>query len=306
MSAAFAGPGPLHLVSPRGALRRSLVLWGWGQVATGDRRGFALALLEVLALAGFALAVPRLLDGTLSVLLYLAGALFVAAWGGIALHAYRRAVVRRAPFVPSAEVSTASRGADRTLQAGAGADVPAGDGGAIDLLWLAPVLIVTVSAFWTLGGSLGSPESTLATYVRDWRSGLPGEAATLFAAPMDARTLADAWGRQQARLHNDLVRLAATSGEDSGIDPAQPLDSLRFVLDDASVDPAGTRLVHVQTVSRQTVRDTFFGLVPTTTQRLVTIAEVGTVTLTYEPATGAPGGTWRIGAVQVLEERLGL
>ncbi len=309
---------PPGLVTPRGALRRSLVLWGWGQLATGDRRGIVLVALELLGLGAFAVAVPALLDGTLSVLLFLAGAAFVAAWGAIALHAYKRAVARRAPFVApiagllASPVDTlvAANAASTTAEArghlpAAPGDAPAGDGGAIELLWLAPVLIVTASAFWTLGGSLGSPESTLATYVRDWRDGYGAQAASLFVGGSLPGDLAGAWSRQRARLHNQLVPIAATSGTDSGIDPSQPLDSLRFIFDEARADAVDTRTVHVQTVRRETVRDTFFGLVPTTSQRVVTIADVGTISLALVHVAGVPGGTWRIASVDLLDEHLG-
>ena len=144
------------LISPRGALRRSLVVWGWGQVATGDRWGLALAVGEVAALAALVVFGLPLASGTGANLLLLGGCAFGAAWIAVALNAYRRAIHRRLAL-----------------------GLTGADGGGIDLLWLAPVLIAASSAFWFLGGSGATPDAALSRYVAAWRHDRPGDAIGL-------------------------------------------------------------------------------------------------------------------------------
>ncbi len=277
---------PPTLVTPRGALRRSLALWGWGHVATGSRRGLALVPLELASLALLGWFGPLLATGTWSIVLFLGGALFLATWVGVAVGAYRRAVRRRIAF-----------------------DLPGADGGAIELLWLAPVVIALASGFWLLPSMRASPEAVLADYVAAWRGGAPAdvEAARVgFVTPLSGPLLAGAWERQTARLRNAVIQAAAQAGAASGIEPDQPLGSVRFVV---RGDAAGRR-VGVEIVRREAVRDTYFGVLPTTSTRFVPVADLGTIELVLvrsEPLWG--GGPapdeWRIGSVDLLGESLG-
>jgi hypothetical protein len=276
-------PAP-RLPTARGALRRSLLIWGWGQLVTGDRRGWLLLPLEPLAVVAVGVLGASFAAGEAVGWVFLAGFAVLALWAGQAIHAYRRAVSRRIPF-----------------------GLSGGDGGAIELLWLAPVAIVAATGFWSIAGQSASPESTLARYVSDWAAGRSSDAAMLFASASDAEAIAGAWGREQPRLRNALVVAVAAAGSNSGIDPASPFDAVRWEAD----PPAGDRsvVVHARIVRRDTIRDSFLGLVPTTIQRLVPIAELGTVTLapvsTAGPIAGSPTvSTWRIRAVNMLGETL--
>lgn len=315
---------PPRLVSPRGALRRSLLVWGWGQLATGDRRGVLLAILEVGLVAALARVVAPYAKGTASGLVFLAGAAFLALWAGQAIHAERRAARRWAPYAthpPS---------------------------GAVDLLWLAPILVGAATAFWSFSGPATAPDSLLAAYLDAWRTGRTADAARLFAANADPSALGAVWERQGARLDNAAIRAAAAAGPDGGIDPAQPWDAVRWEppgtvggasgaggtgvtsassagpsgaassagpgspapSSESPTDPLGRPVVAATIVRRETVRDTFFGLVPTTTERLVPVADLGTVRLrTVElpgPFDGAPPVVeWRIDEVDLLGERIG-
>lgn len=283
--------------TPRGVVRRSLALWGWGHVATGDRRGFAFALLEMACVAAIAWTAPSLLDGSLSTVLFLAGLVFVLAWGGIALAAYRRAVRVRVA-----------------------AGLPGADGGATELLWLAPLVIAGMLVLWGIGGTLARPEATVARYVGDWRGDDAADAASLFDAQSPSGTTApterppavarvrDAWAKHDAKIRNDLARLAGSAGPDSGLDPGHPFDSIRFVLSDPPAP--GEATVDVQVVRREEVRGTFFGLFPTSSQTLVPVDDLGRITLREvsrpSPRAGVPDDpVWLIVRVTLLGESLG-
>ena len=285
---------PPALITPRGALRRSLVVWGWGQVATGDRRGWALAAIEVAAVAALAIVGLPLASGTAATLLLLAGCAFGAAWVAVALHAYRRAIRRRITF-----------------------GLAGADGGAIDLLWLAPVLIAASTAFWFAGGSGATPDAALSRYVAAWRHDRPADAVGLFAAAPGSvagsaaapgsAALEAIWRAQDAQLVTQLTRLAASLGTDSGLDPSAPFDAVRFELQSGS--PAA-ETVTMEIVRHETVPDTFLGIFPTTSDQVVTVASVGTVRLTLvdvpPPWPGAPTtSTWRIAGLNVLGQAVG-
>ncbi len=267
-------------------MRRSLVVWGWGQAATGGPRWSLLAALELVWFAAFAWFAPPLLDGSLVVAIFGAAAFFVAAWGAVAVHAYRRAVRRRTIF-----------------------DLPGADGGAIDLLWLAPIVIVGMTALWAIGGSLARPEATLTRFVRDWRTGNTSDAVALFVTPPSTGDLSAAWEAEIARLRNDLVELGAVGGGPEGIDPDVPFESIRFVdAANGAVSGGGPRRVDAQIVRRETIRDSFFGLFPTTSQRLVPVADLGWIELRrIDRASGRAGvpdsPVWLIERLDLLGER---
>lgn len=276
----------------RGALRRSLALWGWGQLATGDRRGAVLAVVELAAIGGFAWFGPPLVDGTFTWLLFVGGLIFGAAWAAVALHAYRRAVRRREAF-----------------------GLSGADGGASELLWLAPAAIVGMTVLWGVGGTLARPDATLARYVRDWRAGDGVDAAALLvapAAPVAPAAVEAAWGRQLARLGNELLRLDAAGGEDDGIDPDHPFESVRFVAPDGPSGGTGSdrQRFEAEIVRRETAHDTFFGLFPTTSQVIVPVADLGWIDLRRVDRTSGRAGVpddqaWLIAGMDLLGERLG-
>jgi hypothetical protein len=255
-------------VTGRGAVRRSLVAWGWGHLATGDRRGFLLAAAEIASLAALAWFAPPLLDGSLVLAIFVAGVAFLAAWGAIAVLAYRRAIRRR-----TADRSDGHGGPDGDDD-GANADNAGPDGGAADLLWLAPVAIVGMTILWAVGGSLARPDATLARYVHDWQSGNAEGAVSLFVVPPTPADLEATWQRQLAALHDELVALEAEGGG-VGVEPDQPFASMRFVEPAEGGGTGDRRRVQVQIVRRETTRSSFFGLFPTTSQVLVPVADLG-------------------------------
>jgi hypothetical protein len=251
------------------------VLWGWGQLVAGDRRGWLGPPAQVAAIAGLALGGPAVAAGTDGELAFLGGVALLVAWALIAVHAHRRAARRRAAL-----------------------DLPPGDAGAADLLWLAPLAIALASGFWIAAGDAGSPAVVLDRYVADWRADRAADAAARFATPPDPAVLAETWDRQLASLRNELVAIAAAAGPDSGIDPDRPLDSVRWV--DAGTTPSGDRLIALEIARRETVRGELFAFLPTTSQRLVTIARPGRIELRLVDPPGSDGGpAWRIVGVEI-------
>ncbi|HET7026869.1 MAG TPA: hypothetical protein VFI28_04185 [Candidatus Limnocylindrales bacterium] len=279
-------------ISPRGAIRRSLLVWGWGELATGGRRGFLLVVAEIAAVVTFVFVLAPYSAGSAAGLVFLGGGAFVAVWAAQALHAERRAARGIAP-----------------------SHDPVGHGAAIELLWLAPIVVAGATAFWTMSGPSASPESVLAAYVDSWRAGDVADASGLFAVVPDRASLAASWARQSARLSNETIRASAQAGPNGGIDPEDPWASLRWA-PSTGASPSSTlgldgRPVVAATIVRHdTVRDSFLGLVPTTSQRLAVVEDLGTVRLrTVDlpgPFAGAPPVVvWRIDELDLLGERVG-
>lgn len=259
-------------------MRRSLLVWGWGQLATGDARGALLPVAQIGAIVGLWNAVPYL-SGTSAPLLFLAAALVLAAWAGISVHAYRRAVRRREVF-----------------------GLSAADGSAIELLALAPVLVAGWAFIWTIARPAASVESALADYIGLWAEREPVAAVERFVSRPSPAELLRAWDNQLAALRDELVRLDAEH-PDAGIDPARPLETVRF-------DSLGGGQLAVTVARRETVRELLFGLLPMTSQRRTPISRLGTVRLrTVDDPAPIPGGPpvrkWRIEFVEILGERAG-
>ena len=160
-------------------------------------------------------------------------------------------------------------------------------------------MIVLSSAFWIAAGDAGDPGVVLVLYVGDWRAGRAAGAAGRFASPPDPGVLAEAWDRQGAALRNRLVvAIAAAAGPDSAINPDRPLDAVRWV--DAGTTASGGRLVGLEVARVETLHGKLFGILPTTSQRLVTLARLGQIELRLVDVPGSAGGVaWRIAGADV-------
>ena len=226
-------------------------------------------------LGALVVGTPQLVAGTNGELAFVAGAAVLVVWALIAVHAYRRAARRPAAL-----------------------DLPRGDSSAAELLWLAPLAIALSSGFWIAAGDAGNPAVLLDAYVSDWRAGRAADAAGRFAVPVDPGALAEGWDRQIAVLRNDLVSIAAAAGPDSRIDPHRPLEAVRWV--NAGVTASGGRVVALEVARLETTDSKLFGFLPTTSQRLVTLARLGQVELDLVDRPGsASGPSWRIARVVV-------
>ncbi len=279
---------PPGLPTPAGALRRSLIVWGWGQAAAGRHWFLVLAGAQATLLAGLAVLGPPMADGPGIQAVFLAGTVVLGMWAVQALHAYRLTVRRRVPF-----------------------GLSGGDGHAIEVLWLVPLAVVLATAFWGALGRASSPGAVLDRYVNAWDDARPADAVQLFVTPVDGHALAAVWQRQAPRLRNGLVLAAASIGEGSGIDPDRPFDSLRFDLLGASANPEpdGTVRATVRVVRSVTRRGTFLGFVPTTSQEVVPVLDLGRIDLRLVPVPGPVAGVstevWQIESIALLDETLG-
>jgi hypothetical protein len=266
-----------------------MLLWGWGQIASGDRRGWLGPPAQAGLLAGMVWVTPQLAPGTGVGILFLLGTLLLAAWAAVPMHAYRQAAGRQAA------VGRAMPG------------VP-GPGSGIALLLLAPAAIVASSLFWSFSGRSAEPAAVLDWYVTAWQEGRAADATVHLRPAPSTEDLLEVWERQETALRNELVRLAAQEGPGAGIDPGEPLGTVRWV--DAGATSGGGRLVLIEVARRETVRGLFLGFLPASTQSLVTLAGLGQVELQREPIEGPlpPGPwaeAWRITGIEVAGAALG-
>jgi hypothetical protein len=242
-------------------LRRSLVFWGLGQLAIGDRRGWLLLLAQPLAIVGLFVLAAVLIEGTRWMVVFPALLLVLAAWFGQALSAYRRAV-----------------------------ELGARPGGELQVVGFLPLALVAVTTFWLVGGSLGAPASTLARYVSAWEHGRSADAVALFAEPISQAEIDAMWAAQTAYLEQQVSAAAIQYGPLSGIDPEQPFNSLRFTEQPATA--ADLSMVAVELVRRQRVETLLLGFIPTATQETVVVEQLGTITLRALPD---PPPSWLAG-----------
>lgn len=277
------GPGDevvSRVVSARGALRRSLVLWGWGQLAAGDGRGWLGPPAQALAIGALTLAVPHA-AGVAAPLVYLAAAFVMLLWVAIAVHAWHRARRRR-------------------LALGSGPG-----GGAHDLLWLAPIAVVLGAGFWVVSGTGADPVLTLDAYLAEIGAGRVDAAAGRWSG-VDAAAVGDGSARQSIALRNVVVRVVAEDPA-AEADADHPLRGLRWRF--AGPAATGGRTYVAEVVRSEPVRTQLFGILPTTAQRLVPVEAVGRVELRpVEVASGGPFGpvvAWRIVRLELGGEVIG-
>ncbi len=248
-------------------------MWGWGQIASGDRRGWLGPPAQLAALAGFIVLVAgRPADAAVEVP-FLAGCGVLVTWAAVAIHAHRRAGRRRAAL-----------------------DLPMGPTGGAALLWLAVPAMLLSTLPWIVGGQAADPGLVLEAYLADWKDGHAAAARDRFIAPPDV-DIETTWEAQSAGLRNALVELAAEHGPAAGIDPDRALETVRWT-DAGLLDSGRTRLVVIEVVRRHTVRGQLLGFLPTSSQRLVPIARLGEVRLRLVPAAGGTE-VWRIQSIEV-------
>lgn len=238
-----------------------MVVWGLGQLAIGDRRGWFLLLAQPLAIAGLFVLAAVLIEGTRWMVVFPALLLLLAAWFGQALSAYRRAVV-----------------------------LGARPGGELQVVGFLPLVVVAVSIFWLIGGSLGAPATTLGRYVSAWENDRSDQAAQLFAEPVSTADIDAMWAAQTAYLEERVTAAAVEYGPLSGIDPDQPFNSLRFTEQPTTAADVSTMAVEI--VRRQRVETLLLGFIPTATQETVVVEQMGTINLRALPD---PPPTWLAG-----------
>lgn len=217
-------------------------------------------------------------EGSQSIGVFIFLVVFIGLWGAQAVAAHRRAVA-----------------------------LGGRPGGAIQLLALAPAVILAITGFWLVGGTSGSPAATFQRYVSAWQEDLPDRAADLFVAQPDRAVLAASFRADSLALRGRLQGLRDALGPESGIDPANPFSSLAFEYAAGEAPRrGGAAAIEVHIIRRVSVPTTLFGLFPAATQQSVPVASFAHATLREVPAQALPGlgsldRVWRIESFRVEE-----
>jgi len=244
-------------------------VWGLGHLALGERRGWALLLLEaawVVALAASALA---FLHTDLWLVVFGVLAAFLVAWAAQAVDAFRRARAR------------------------------AVDGsGAGSIFALVPVAVALVTAFWLTGGREATPGGTVEQYVHAWLASQPGVATRLFVTPPTEEALAATWRSDSERLRSRLGPDAA------GIDLDDTFDDLRFESVESTASAGDTVTIELLLVERARVPTTVFGVLPASVPETRVVAVVGRAILRRVPVGPSllvlpAAGAWHLERMEV-------
>lgn len=248
-------------------LRRALIVWGWGHITLGDRRGWLLVLLQIVAIVGLLFAAWQLIDGTRWLVVFVPLVALLVVWVGQAVHAHRRAIA-----------------------------LGGAPGGELQLAVFLPFAFAALTAFWLVGGRHGSPASAVEAYMDAWVGNRPDVAVTLFATSGgNADGLAQMWTEQRSWLTAASQDARDTYGVTSGLDPARPFNSLRVT------QTSDTRFA-VELVRSERHQTTILGFIPTAGQRTVVVAQVVSIIVVEQPVEGwLPSSVWRIDHVGRLD-----
>lgn len=262
-------------LSAGAALRRSLLIWGWGQVSLGDRRGYLFAVVQILAIADWLIIAAQLIDTTLWLVLFVPLVVIAVVWVGQAVGAYRRALA-----------------------------IGGTPGGEFQLAFFLPVLLAAFSSFWIVGGHGATPASTVEAYMEAWESNRPDLAVGLFPASDRAWAtsyLPAQWQSDVNRISTMVEQNRASFGPSSGLDPEHPFLSLRVEQVPQAPSFGGPLPVQpafeVQVVRTEQFSSSLLGLIPTTGERTVVVAPVLYLELAAQPAatgTVVHADAWRI------------
>ena len=228
------------------------MVWGWGHLALGDRRGWLLALLEPLFIAALFLIAVQLIDGTTWLVVFAPLAVLLTVWLAQALSAYQLAV-----------------------------RMGAASGGEAQVSLFVPVAVTLLTLYWLLGGSHGSPAATVEEYALDWMAMRPADAAQLFVSRPTPADLDATWLAETSFLQSRVEQAAAEYGPGSGLQPESPFDNLRF--GEPTEERAGLAQVAIDVVRQQEVQTTILGFIPTASQETVTVERAGVITLRLVP-----------------------
>lgn len=187
-------------------------------------------------------------------------------WLGQAVHAHRRAIA-----------------------------LGAQPGGEIQIAAFLPFALTALTLFWLVGGRHGSPAATVEAYMEAWMDNRPDAAAGLFAVP-PMPEVSSQWTSTLDQIRTNLDAGRTTYGEQSGLDPARPFNSLRVTQVEES--GGGARFV-VEIVRAERFATTVLGIIPTAAQRTVVLEPVVAIELREVAQTSSwlPSSKWRITSV---------
>jgi hypothetical protein len=241
--------------SPGAVLRRSILAWGLGDLALGDRPaaiGWFIAELIGVALVAYTIVVFA--DSTWYLLPFLVGTLFIGVWAFQAILAFRRAERLQAARPPTPRGSPAAA-----------------------IAWLTIPLLIWGTGFWLIGADGASPGSVLDRFVSEWPSLASGEAAWTPSLTSDAASLTDA-----ARSALNDLAVACRAGEltpDCRTAPSNLLHDVRLRLTDHTDARATAVAESVEYVQRPTRVLLLFGgteLVPVARDTIMRLELVAT------------------------------
>ncbi len=241
-------PGSIIPPDPGRVLRVSLVAWGLGEIALGNRRtGLAWLVAEGVALLLVIVTSLSLADGTAYLVPFLLGSGFVVAWGLQAVLAYRRAL--RSP-----------------------AAAPGGDPGpsAGNIAWLGVPLLAWGTLFWLLAAHAATPAAVTDTFLRDWPAiAEQPERAEPIASRPDALAAAAAAALERLRERcADAAERAACPNESGLFRDVR----VRLLAGAGSVTSAAIELVRYERHPSQLLGLSLgTELVPVTEERLLTL-----------------------------------
>lgn len=227
---------------PGRVLRLSMLAWGLGDRALGDRvAGFGWLAAEIIGLAVVVYSLVAFADSTWYLLPFLLGTLFIGVWGFQAVQAFRRAERMQAARPPTQRGSPAAA-----------------------IAWLTLPLLVWGTGFWLIGADGASPGAVLDRFVTEWpelasghsswKAGLTSDPADLSAVAGSAlfdlagecaagALSADCHAAPANLLHDVRVRLTGQTDTNAtavaeSVDYVQQPTSILFVF-------SGTELVPV-------------------------------------------------------------
>jgi hypothetical protein len=241
----------------------------------GYRAGWLLLIAQPIAIVAVAYLAVTLIDGTRWLVVFPPLLALLVFWIGQAIDAHQRAL-----------------------------KMGAATGGEISIVLLLPVVLTVLSLFWLLGGRHGSPTATLQEYIEAWQYDRPDAAASLWASPVAANDVSAEWARERASIVGLVNAGYGRYGDESGLDPDRPFDSLRFREPLQTGD--GRVSISVELVRNQRVQTTVLGIIPTAGQQEVTIQPALTINLVELPVTspswlpidGLDSYAWRISTVE--------
>jgi hypothetical protein len=210
-----SGANPGVPATPGSVLRRSLLIWGLGDLASGGRQvGLSLMFGEVAALAALAYLVIGLAQTTWYLVPFLGGVAFLLAWAAQAVGAYHRAQRRQGATGPTQPRSPAAT-----------------------VAWLSLPLLLWGTGFWVVGASGASPAAVLDRFEGRWPD-LQRTQATPLAADLAANPAAVTAAAATA-LHalSALCRAGALSA-DCGEAPENLLRNVRITIRNQTPDTA--------------------------------------------------------------------
>lgn len=212
----------------------------------------------------------QLIDGTRWLAVFAPLLVLLVVWFGQAVHAHRRAIA-----------------------------LGATPGGEVQIAAFLPFALTALTLFWLIGGRHGSPAATVEAYMQAWMDERPVAASELFVASMPATQVADQWTRTLEKIRRLLDNSRTRYGEQSGLDPARPFNSLRVTPYDG---PGAGPEYLIEIVRSERFATTVLGVIPTAAQRTVVVGQVLAIRLAEDTSGTAwlPSSSWRITGVDEM------